>query len=272
MSAYKTTKQNKIKYKDAPSGYINIKKWVPPFAPIVGGFGYVGVIAEDSRTGQLQCHECGKWYEQLPTHIIKHGLTGEKYREKFGLLVSTALKSKRIRLIHSRVCQKNQKLGKMQLGNTNGYGFKKNNKESGNRKGKPKAEESQNRYGVCDLQIMTKIIELGKKLGKTPTLTDIKREYGRTILSIMHSRYGSYVKYCHDYLKMQPNFSSCNPKFKTKKAWREHLLEEGQKALKLGHPLTTTKLFGDRHAKEIRYIYKYFSSFEDYKKQLIKTI
>ena len=125
MPHYKHTKLKTIKYKEAPSGYINIGKWVPPFKEVKGGHGFVGVVAEDTKTGQLQCHHCGKWYQQLQTHMIKHKLNGESYRAKYGLLSSTALKSKRIRLIHSKTCRASIKAGKMNKGNIGGYGFKK---------------------------------------------------------------------------------------------------------------------------------------------------
>lgn len=275
MPAYKHKKQKTIAYKDAPSGYINIGKWEPPFAPVKKGFGFMGVVAEDSETGQLQCHVCGAWKEILCSHYAsKHGMTGEQYRKKFGLLASTALKTKRIRLIQSEVITKLQKQGRMNVGNKvnkNGksYGFKKNNVESGNRKGWKKPLEAQNRHGVCDLQIMTKIIALGKKLGKTPTLTDIKDAYGGGIITIMHSRYGSYISYCRKYLKLIPNFSAHNPKHPTKKSWREELLNEGIKALEGGKPLTVNQILP---YPRNRYIYKYFRSFDDYKNKLLAKI
>ena len=150
--------------------------------------------------------------------------------------------------------------------NSNGYGFKKKNLEAGNRRGIKKAKEGQNAFGVCDLQIMTKIINLGKKLGKTPTLTDVKEAYGGGLISIMHYRYGSYIKYCREYLKMKPNFSTRNPQFKSKKDWREHLLEMGREALKNGKSLKVDDLLP---VNESRYIYRYFKGFGDYKKQLL---
>lgn len=265
MTRYQQTKPKKFVYKDAPSGYINIKKWVPPFVPVKNGFGFIGVLAEDSKTGQLQCHECGKWFEQLPTHYTKkHKMNGVQYRKKFGLLSGTALKSKRLRLIQSKVMSDFRKTGNRKFLRK----FKTNNVESANRKGKPKAKESQNKYGVCDLQIITKIIDLSRRLGKTPTLVDIKNEYGGGLISIMYNRYGSYIKYCKNYLKMEPNFSSHNRKYSTKKSWREHLLEVGRQSLAKGNSLTIKGLFPDTN--EDRYIYKYFKSFGDYKKQLIK--
>lgn len=157
----------------------------------------------------------------------------------------------------------------MNLGTREGYGFHKKNKYAGNRKGKPKARESQNKFGVCDLQIITKIITLSKKLNKTPSLTELKKEYGQSLISVMYERYGSYIKYCKKYLKMQPNFSSHNPK--NKKEWKKQLIKIGIEQcshLKKGEKLTITKM----PTNEKRYIYKYFKSFNSYKKQLKKVI
>ena len=264
MPFYQNNKLKVLKYKDAPSGSISINKWVTPFMPIKNGFGFVGVLAEDSKTGQLQCAECGEWFEQLPTHYsVKHGMDGVQYRKKFGLLDSTALKSKRIRLIQSKVMSEFRSTGQKKFLSK----FKNNNKEAANRKGKPKAIESQNKYGVCDLQIMTKIISLGKKLGKTPTLCDIRDTYGGGVMSLLHSRYGSYVGYCRDYLKMKPNFSNVNPKYSSVESWHDHLLDVGEESMKNGNQLKLKKLLP---ANEQRYIYKYFKSFGNYKKELMK--
>jgi len=265
MPYYKNTGDNKIVYKDAPSGFINVSKWVPPFMPIKNGFGFVGVLAEDVGTGKLQCHVCGKWFDQLPTHYArKHGINGEQYRERFGLLSGTALKSKRMRLRQSEVMTGLRKTNKNCLRK-----FERNNNESANRKGKPKAKESQNKYGSCDLQIMTKIIALSHKLGKTPTLVDIKNEYGGTIISIMHKRYGSYVSYCREKLEMEPNFSSFNREFPTDASWKKHLLEIGRQALLAGKPETLRGLLS---LSEGRNVYRYFKSFKNYKIQLLKLI
>ena len=271
MPTYKNKTQNKIAYPDAESGYINIEKWEPPFMPVKKGFGFIGVVAEDSKTGNLQCHVCGNWYQQLPTHYTSaHKLDGEQYRKKFGLLAGTALKSKRIRLLQSALISKMQKEGKMNLGNrpnNNGrtYGFTEGNPEAANRKGIKKAIEAQNKHGVCDLQIMTKIIALGKKLGKTPTLTDIKTEYGQSVISVMHLRYGSYIKYCREKLKLTPNFSNYNPKYPTKKSMRNHLLEIGRQGIKEGKEVKIKHLLPPN---EQRYLYRVFKGFKDYKSKL----
>jgi len=263
MPQYPNKTKKTIKYPQAPSGRINIEKWQPPFVNNATGYGFVGVLAEDTKTGELQCSECGKWFEQLPTHYTtQHKINGEQYRKKFGLFSSTALKSKRLRLIQSKVMIDFRKTDKKKFLRK----FPKGNKESGNRKGKKKAIEAQNKFGVCDLQIMTKIIALSEKLGKTPTLTDIKAEYGQKMISVMYLRYGSYIKYCREYLKMTPNFSTHNPKFQSTKSWHDHLIALGKVALKAGKKV---KCHGFLPDNESRYVYRYFKGFADYKKQLL---
>lgn len=71
-----------IPYKEAPCGQINIGKWEPPFAPVPKGHGFVGIVAEDVDSGKLQCHSCGKWFEQLCGHIRKHGMTADYYKKE----------------------------------------------------------------------------------------------------------------------------------------------------------------------------------------------
>ena len=196
-----------MKY-DSPSGKIIVGKYIPPFEKVKDGFGFKGVIVEDVNTGQLQCHICGEWHQQLVSHIIpKHNLTCSEYKKRFGLLQSTALKNKKMRIRQSEVMQVLRKKNKK-----NRMGFGKNNVYAGNRKNKPKAEESKNKYGVCDLQIMQKVIELKEELGKTPTLIQLKERYGGTFIFHLNKKYNSYVTYCRE-IGFEPNYSNFNPKY-----------------------------------------------------------
>ena len=263
MPHYPTTKVKTIKY-NSPSGKININKWIPPFKEVEGGFGFVGVLAEDSKTGQLQCHVCGNWYELLTSHIWgKHQMLSADYSERFGLLRSTALKCMRIRKIQSKVMQEMRKSNSKYR-----YCFSKNNEAAANRKGKPKAVEAQNKFGVCDLQVRDRILLLKKKLGRTPALTEVIDEYGGGFAGIIHSRYSSYIKLVRD-IGLTPVYSSFNPRFKNEKEWRNHLLDIGRKAIKKGKPLILKKMLP---TNEQRYIYRYFKSFGHYKTTLLKTI
>jgi len=242
---------NKIINYNSPSGKIHIGKYIPPFEENSTGFGFKGVIIEDFESGKLQCYECGKWFENLPTHIFyAHKLTSNDYKRKFGLLLSTALKSKRIRLNQSEV------MIKMRKSNLNNrFKFKKNNSFAGNRKGIKKAEESRNKYGVCDLQIMQKVIELKEELGKTPTLMNLKERYGNAFIFHLYKRYNSYIKYCNK-IGFNPNFSNFNPKYS-----REYFME---KALSNECSL---RIFT---VNESRALYKYFPNGINELKQSIK--
>ena len=238
MPAYPLLQERKIKY-NSPSGFVHIGKYVPPFEKNDTGFGFKGVVVEDFNSGKIQCSICGEWFEQMAQHLNhKHNLTSPEYKEQFGLLLSTALKTKRMRLKQSKVMIKMRKSSSKHR-----MKFKKNNLFAGNRKGTTRAVEGKNKYGVCDLQIMQKVIELSKELGKTPTLIDLKERYGGAFIFHLHKRYGSYVKYCHQ-IGMNPCYSSFNPKYS-----REYFIEKAK------GKVTTMRIFT---INEGRAFYKYF--------------
>lgn len=215
MPNYPKITSRKIKY-DSPSGFVHIGKYMPPFEKNDTGFGFKGVLVEDFESGKIQCSECGLWFDQLGMHILHtHEMESSEYKRKFGLLLSTALKSKRIRLRQSEVMIKLRKENK-----NNRYKFKRGNEFASNRLGKPKSVEHRNRYGVCDLQLMQKILEMKKELGKTPTLIDLKERYGPGLIATLNYRYGSYIQICKD-LGLKPNVSNYNPKYS-----REYFIEK----------------------------------------------
>ncbi len=250
MPVYPNKTLKRIKY-DSPSGYINIGKWIPPFMPVKNGqFGFMGILAEDVKSGKLQCHICGEWYKMLSTHVFaKHNLKQSKYQQKFGLLVSTCLQTMKIRKDRSDLMTKMRKDHPRKM-NAKGT-FEKNNTLSANRKGKKKALESQNKYGVCELQMEHKIKTLARKLGKTPTLTDILNHYGQGTVSLIGSRYSSYVAYCKK-INLIPNWSNANPKY-SKKYFKDKMLA----AKKAKIPLTLESIFTE---SESRNMYKYYKN------------
>lgn len=215
MPKYPQITSKEILYANAPSGKVVIGKYIPPFEKNETGFGFKGVALEDKTTGQLECCICGKWFKNLPTHLRTHKITASDYKKKFGLLQSTALKSHEMRLNQSEVMS-----GMRRKHKKHRRVFEKNNQWAGNRKGKKKAEESRNKYGVCDLQIMKKIIELASEMGKTPTLIDLKNRYGSAFVFHLHKRYGRYVDYCNQ-IGLEAGFSNFNPKYS-----REYFIEK----------------------------------------------
>ena len=251
MPEYPIIKSRKIKY-PSPSGYATIGKYIPPFEKNNTGFGFKGVLIEDSKSGKIQCSVCGKWFEQLATHLGHiHNIDTIQYKRRFGLLSSTALKTKRMRLIQSKVMVELRKKNK-----NNRYTFQRGNIQSANRKGKPKAVESKNKYGVCQLQVIERVNELAKELGKTPTLIDLKERYGAGMMSLIHSRYKSYIGYCQT-IGIEPGFSNHNPKYS-----REYFIEKALSNEPSIRIMTTN---------ESKAFYRYFKGINELK-QIVKLI
>jgi len=248
MPEYPNHTSRKLKY-DSPSGFVNVSKYVPPFEKVKDGFGFLGVVIEDYKSGKLQCNICGKWFENLPTHINSHNLTGSDYKTRFGFSQNTALKTKRLRLRQSEVMTRLNKENPKCF-NRSHFGFEKNNHFAGNKKGKKNPLEIRNKFGVCDLQIIEKILDLKDRLKKTPTLIDLKKEYGGAFIFHIHKRYNSYIGLCHQ-LNLSPNFSNYNPKYS-----KEYFIE---KALSNEPSL---RIFT---SNEKRAFYKYFSSIKELK-------
>jgi len=205
------TKRHKltiIDYKEAPSGRAIVGKLQPPFSSLKNGHGFKGVLLQDAKRDIYQCHICGEWFESLLSHILhKHKLAPKKYKEKFGLCQSTALCSKRIRLIQSKVMTELRKKNKK-----NRIKFPKKNIWAANRKGKKKALESQNKVGACDLQITEKIRKLAEELGKTPSLLEVADHYGGGFVSLLEKRFSSYISLCKK-IGLEPLISNRNPKY-----------------------------------------------------------
>lgn len=251
MPEYPISKLERIPY-NSPSGFVNVGKYIPPFEKVKNGFGFMGVVVEDSESGKLQCHVCGEWFGVFNSHLSKHRINSSQYKEIFGLSQSTALKSKKVRLKQSEVMSKLRR-SHMKY-NTK---FKRNNSYAGNRKNKPKSLETINKFGICDLQITHKILELKDKLNKTPTLTELKNEYGNGFIFQIHKRYGSYVKLCKD-LDFNPNFSNHNPKYS-----REYFLEKAKQE----EP--SLRIFT---RNESRALYKYFKGgINELKSEILKS-
>jgi hypothetical protein len=207
MPEYPFSKLRKMEY-DSPSGFVNIGKYVPPFEKVENGFGFKGVMIEDFKSGKLQCHICGKWLEIFNIHLINtHQINSKEYKIMFNLSQSTALRSKRLRLLQSKVMIELRKKG-VKFNRK----FEKGNSYADNRKGKPKSLETRNKFGVCDLQVTDKIMKLAKELNKTPTLIDLKEAYGMGFIFQMRKRYPSYIAYCK-HLGFEPNISNFNPKY-----------------------------------------------------------
>lgn len=245
-----------MKY-DSPSGKIRIDKLIPPFMPVQGGFGFMGVTAIDVGTGKIQCHTCGQWHEQLGLHIFKaHGILSNAYREKYGLYKSAALQSDRLRAIRS------QTMHKMRASHPkHRFKFKSRNGVASNQKGKKHPLARANRHGVCELQVADRIAKVAKKLGRTPGLLDLQKEYGGGFIGAIRVRYGSYIALVRR-LGYTPLPSSHNPKYS-----KEFFVQKGVKAVtKENKQLKLMHIFSE---SESRHIYRYCGSWKKLQRAIL---
>lgn len=198
-----------LKYDSAPSGYVFIGKYQPPFITVPDGHGYLGVVMLDKEADRIQCHQCGEWYQNLAAHVsFKHDLLANQYKEKFGLLPGTALVNEKMRN------QRSDTMTQVREDNPQSTrrSFEQGNKDSGNRKGWKKPLELKNKYGVCYDQLLFKIKTASDKLGRTPALRELKDEYGGSIMTLVYTTFGSYTNALH-ILKLTPLASADNPAY-----------------------------------------------------------
>lgn len=98
--------KRQMEYSDSPSGFVTLYNYKEPFMKFEEGYGYLGTLLFDGKTDTIQCHFCGDWFSYLPHHLHKeHSMTAKQYKEKIGLLSSSALisESEREKLMHRLV-------------------------------------------------------------------------------------------------------------------------------------------------------------------------
>ena len=249
-------------YPNSPSGKIIIDKLVPPFMPVEGGHGFIGVTAVDSKTGQIQCHVCGEWHEQLGLHLWKrHEMLSDAYRAKFGLWKSSALQSERLREIRRKTMLKMR----AEHPEKHTYKFPKGNWQAGNIRGKKHPAARANAAGVCELQIADRIKKTAERLGRTPGVTDLYEDYGGGFVGALKVRYGSHITLMKQ-LGYKPLTSAHNPKYSKKfflNLGVERLMRCEDDRIKL------TKLFDVNEYAGIR---RHFGSAARFKKALERQL
>jgi len=159
-----------MEHPEAPSGFVHLYNYKEPFMPFDAGFGFQGVLLMDGKEDTVQCHFCGGWFNYLPHHIHKeHNMTATQYKTIVGLRQSSALLSEtaRANLIAGGLDKRmlNLKPGKRERS------AEERAKTSKTLKNKPR--ESENEYGTCPLQIITRIREQAEKLGRAPRYKEL---------------------------------------------------------------------------------------------------
>lgn len=145
-----------------------------PLVKIKGGYGYYGTLSTDKKNNYIQCAVCGQFFDNLSFHLRVHKLTVKAYKDLFKLSSTTSLmgETKRQEYI-GRMTE--MRLSTMTRKRKNF--FKKNKSVYKNRRIGKKSLQYYNKHDKCPDQIIHKIKLLHKKLGRTPSSNDFRREY-----------------------------------------------------------------------------------------------
>lgn len=163
--------KKQMEYADAPSGYVKLYNYKEPFMEYSGGFGYQGVLLFDGETDKVQCHECGNWVLNLPSHLWhEHRMKANLYKQRVGLSPTTSLVNEKIReklIERGMAAQKNL---------IRGMGTFSKEKRQAIRAATIKAMNSleyKNSVGTCPLQLLTRLKQQAQDLGRTPRAEEV---------------------------------------------------------------------------------------------------
>lgn len=176
------------------------KNYKEPLRPIPAyeGHGYYGVILESKDHETIQCHICGKMFKHLAAHIQNSHkeMSVREYREKFGLAYGTSLVSESMRWeLKNRTLEWIKTLTPEQKAEMK-RNWKKAIEERKRNPGQPKMTlETKNKRGVCPDQLLAKIVEVSKKLGRTPSKLEFIQELGtQKYTHKIYDTFGSWSK------------------------------------------------------------------------------
>lgn len=140
-----------------------------PFLP--SGLSIYAAVEYDFARDRLRCHECGEWFASVSAHIGHgaHGITVSEYKQRHGLRGITSLNNISMREAHSAAAFRNNQ-GAIAQRALKAKGYRKPKEKK-----LPANEERRNDRNKCFAQTVFKIQVLAKKLGRTPTLEDLRR-------------------------------------------------------------------------------------------------
>ncbi len=180
-----------------------LNQYKEPLKPVEKGFGYLGTIAFNKDETHTQCHICGYFFKQLGRHVTnQHDMKVIEYRDKFRLARQTSLVASETRQKYVKRyanLSSDEKLAKItSLTKAASVSREKSITKNWN-KGISHSLELKNKEGRCPDQLLEKIEQLSKKLGKTPTGRQFSGEYGGGYYESIKTTFGSWsnaVKIC----------------------------------------------------------------------------
>ena len=166
------------------SGNVLLYEAKAPYTP--SGQSLKGVLEYDPDEDKVKCHECGKWFSNIATHLRSHGLTAAEYKSANGLQPGSGLICERLRIARIRTGKRNYAAGKFKPQRQQKRSTMKR-RLSAMRKGN--SAEYQNARRICPAQLLERIKKCAAAVGRTPSAREL-REHRISDKTIVH-RFGS---------------------------------------------------------------------------------
>jgi len=164
-----------------PEVEVLVPNYKEPILPIVDGYGWYG-LQSYNKEGQLMCHECGVFMDNLGNHIRKHGLRPREYRKKYGLMLGHRLVSHGTHLKISRAKSTESCLKHLAEVRKPCHGI-----------GKYSTAESYNKHGTCSAQLLSLLSNASEVYGKDISKMEANK-YRPGLSNILRERFGSFNK------------------------------------------------------------------------------
>jgi len=161
----------------------------------------------DEQEDKVQCSVCGEWFFHVTAHASKkHGMFAADYKKRFGLNSSVAVCSKKISAATAKITREANVAGKLHpfvKGDPRISGkpqtkehIRKRTQTSSNKK---KNAQMKNRYGLCNAQIVSRLIIVRDMVGKG-TIEELNNtdlcKYDINLYQAMRNKFGSCDQAC----------------------------------------------------------------------------
>ncbi len=174
-----------------PAIEVFVPNYKEPILSVNNGFGWYGLQAYNEQ-GQLMCHECGEFFDNLGKHTSpKHNLDAKEYKKKYGLILKDRLTSDSL---HTKI--RFQRLNDT----SNTKRLKELSKQSQplgaaahKQQGQHTALEFYNKHDTCDKQLLRRLIDLAAIYGNDISVNQIYA-CQHELVGLLCKHFGSFNK------------------------------------------------------------------------------
>jgi len=173
-----------------PDIEVFVPNYKEPILPVNhGGFGWYGLMSYNEE-GKLMCHECGRFCNNLSTHIKMHNINKYEYKHKFGLLRGT-------KLVSTRQFEKSSNAAYRRMSNFEIHRNMLTNLKRARAKARQShgnmALEIYNRYNTCPSQCLRLLAAAAQIYGDEISFNQVNSLYPNLGCNLIR-RFGSFNK------------------------------------------------------------------------------